>query len=104
MGRHWALTWHRRNFRAMRTYVQLNFGRQAGAIDQDDDITRDDARLLVAREHGFEHWYALVEFYTSLPVESSLITTKPVRILATESVGDEPPTWQSRDWNAVVAG
>ena len=103
MERHWALTWHRRNFRAMRTYVQLNLGRHAGAVDQDDDITLDDARLLVAREHGFERWYALVEFYTSLPADSSLITTKPVRILATESVGDEPPTWQSRDWNAVVA-
>ena len=45
MERHWALTWHRRNHQAMRTYVQLDLGRQAGAADQDDDITLDDAPL-----------------------------------------------------------
>ena len=79
MERHWALTWHRRNHQAMRTYVQLDLGRQAGAANQDDDITLDDARFLVAREHGFERWDALVKFYTSVPVQPSLITTKPIR-------------------------
>ncbi len=103
MERHWALTWHRRNFRAMRTYVQLDLGRQAGAVDQDDDITLDDARFLVAREHGFERWDALVECYSSMPAQSSLITTKPIRVVAAESVADETPTWHSRDWGAVVA-
>src|SRR4029077_333098 len=74
MERHWALTWHRRNHQAMRTYVQLDLGRQAGAVNQHDDITLDDARYLVSREHGFEHWDALVRFYTSVPVQPSLIT------------------------------
>ena len=81
MERHWALTWHRRNHQAMRTYVQLDLGRQAGAGNQNDDITLDDARYLVAREHGFERWDALVKFYTSVPVQPSLITTKPIRAL-----------------------
>jgi hypothetical protein len=103
MERHWALTWHRRNHRAMRTYVQLDLGRQAGDANQDDDITLDDARFLVAREHGFERWDALVNYYSSLPVQSSLITTKPVRMLAAGTVGEESPTWHSRDWSAVVA-
>jgi Leucine Rich repeat len=103
MERHWALTWHRRNWQAMRTYVQLDLGRQAGAIDQNDDITLDDARFLVAREHGFERWDALVKFYSSVPVLSSIITTKPVRVLAAETVSDESSSWQSRDWSAVVA-
>ena len=67
MERHWALTWHRRNHQAMRTYVQLDLGRQAGAANQNDDITLDDARFLVAREHGFERWDGLVKYYTSLP-------------------------------------
>src|SRR6516164_8327872 len=61
MERHWSLTWHRRNHQAMRTYVQLDLGRQAGADNQNDDITVDDARYLVAREHGFEAWHTLVD-------------------------------------------
>jgi len=80
MERHWALTWHRRNHQAMRTYVQLDLGRQAGAGTQNDDITLDDARYLVAREHGFERWDVLVKYYTSVPVQPSLITTKPIEL------------------------
>ena len=61
MERHWALTWHRRPWRGMRTYVQLDLGRQVGSANLDDDITLDDARYLVARQHGFERWDALVK-------------------------------------------
>jgi hypothetical protein len=103
MERHWALTWHRRNHQAMRTYVQLDLGRQSGAGNQDDDITLDDARYLVAREHGFEHWDALVTFYTSVPVQPSLITTKPIGLFRAEAVDDESSAWDSRDWSAVVS-
>jgi hypothetical protein len=103
MERHWALTWHRRNHQAMRTYVQLDLGRQAGATNQNDDITLDDARYLIAREHGFESWDALVEHYAELADPFALITTKPVRLLAAESVDEESAAWQSRDWSAVLA-
>jgi hypothetical protein len=103
LERHWALTWHRRNHQAMRTYVHLDLGRQAGAPDQNDDITLDDARSLVAREHGFEGWDALVKYYASLPVQSSVITTKPIRLLTADTFTDESPKWHSRDWSAVVA-
>ena len=103
MERHWALTWHRRNFQAMRTYVQLDLGRHAGAPNQNDDITLDDARYLVAREHGFERWDALVKYFTNMPARSSVITSKPVRLLSPETIEDETPSWQSRDWSAVVA-
>ena len=104
MERHWALTWHRRNHQAMRTYVQLDLGRQAGAANQDDDITLDDARFLIAREHGFENWDALVEYYASLPGEASLFLNKPVGVLGAgdEIDSDQPPRWQSRDWGAVA--
>ncbi len=103
MERHWALTWHRRNHQAMRTYVQLDLGRQAGAGNQNDEITLDDARYLVAREHGFERWDALVKFYTSVPVQPSLITAKSIGLFAAEAVSDESPAWDSRDWSAVVS-
>jgi hypothetical protein len=103
MERHWALTWHRRNFQGMRTYVQLDLGRQAGAANQNDDITLDDARYLVAREHGFEGWDALVKYYAAVPEPSALITTKPIRLLAAETAADAASAWHSRDWRAVLA-
>src|SRR6516165_10661723 len=103
MERHWALTWHRRNHQGMRTYVQLDLGRQVGAGNQNDDITLDDARYLVAREHGFDRWDALVQFYASVAVQASLITTKPIGLFPAEEAGDESSAWNSRDWNAVVS-
>src|SRR5262249_40808112 len=102
MKRHWALTWHRRNHEGMRTYVQLDLGRQAGSKNQSDDITLDDARFLVAREHGFEGWDALVKYYWRLVVPPSFITAKPIRLLSSELADEESPSWQSREWNAVV--
>ena len=102
MKRHWAITWHRRNHQAMTTYVQLDLGRQAGTANQNDDITLDDARFLVAREHGFERWDALVTYYTSLQGQSSLVATKPIRLVTAETVNDESLAWHSRDWSAVV--
>lgn len=60
MERHWGHTWHRRSWPAMRTYVQLDLGRQSGTPGIDDDITVDDARYLVARSRGFTDWTELV--------------------------------------------
>ena len=36
MERHWSLTWHRRAWQGMRTYVQLDLGRQADATLEDE--------------------------------------------------------------------
>jgi hypothetical protein len=102
MTRHWAFTWHRRNHEGMRTYVQLDLGRQAGSKNQNDDITLDDARYLVAREHGFESWDALAKFYGRLVVSPSLVTAKPIQLLASEVADEESPGWQAREWSAVV--
>jgi hypothetical protein len=103
MERHWALTWHRRNHQGMRTYVQLDLGRHAGAPNQNDDITLDDARYLVAREHGFESWDTLVEHCAGLADSSSVITAKPVRLRVAETLDENTPAWSSRDWGAVLA-
>jgi hypothetical protein len=103
MERHWSLTWHRRGHQAMRTHVQLDLGRQVGSTNWDDDITPEDARLLVAREHGFANWDALVNYYRKLRVAPSSVTHKPVRALASESDDDSSQCWHSRDWNAVLA-
>jgi hypothetical protein len=86
----------------MRTYVQLDLGRQVGAVDWNEYITLDDARFLVAREHGFESWEALVKFCASAPVQPSTITAKPIR-LVTVSPAEDAPGWRSRDWCEVLA-
>ena len=60
MERHYSFTWHRRAWQAMRTYVQLDLGKRPNRAGDDVEITLDDARYLVAREHGFVDWSALV--------------------------------------------
>jgi hypothetical protein len=84
LERHWSLTWHRRSWQAMRTYVQLDLGRQVGSPGLEDDISLDDARYLVAREHGFERWDALVQHCAARPVAPE---RPALRELAAESHG-----------------
>lgn len=55
LERHYALTWHRREWKAMRSYVQLDLGKR-GPNPDEIDITLDDARYLIALEHGAENW------------------------------------------------
>jgi hypothetical protein len=61
MEAHWRLTWHRRAWQAMRFYVQLDLGKRPANPGDDVAITLDDARYLVAREHRFANWEALVD-------------------------------------------
>jgi hypothetical protein len=103
MERHWALTWHRRNHQGMRTYVQLDLGRLQGAPNQNDDITVDDARFLVAREHGFESWDAVLAFCGITESQSSIITAKPIRIADSLSDDDLSTSWASRSWSEVIS-
>lgn len=97
MERHWGYTWHRREWRGMRTYVQVDLGKPAG---DDVAITLDDARLLVAREHGFEHWGALAKHVASMPADGPVMP-KPVSVLSAPARRDNP-RWSSREWTAVM--
>jgi hypothetical protein len=56
MERHYRYTWHRREWQVMRTYVQLDLGKRPSGPDDGADIPLDDARYLIAIEHGFENW------------------------------------------------
>lgn len=56
MEAHYALTWHRRPWRGMRTYVQLDLGKRPVNDGDDVPIALDDARYLVAVEHGYRNW------------------------------------------------
>lgn len=94
MERHWRLTWHRRAWEGMRTYVQVDLGRVPGA---DVEITLDDARWLVAREHGFGSWEVL-QAEVAAATTDGLQTAKPVEVLTRASGAALTPT---RAWARV---
>lgn len=97
MERHYRLTWHRRPWQGMRTYVQLDLGKRPATPGEDVDITLNDARLLVAQEHGFEGWPALVAFCEAARPQSAL-AAKPVWVRDGARV-----VAASRAWDEVVA-
>lgn len=98
MARHWALTWHRRPWQGMRTYVQVDLGRPAG---EDVEITLDDARWLVAREHGFDDWSALLAFCQSIR-EGTSVLPKPVGVLEPNASGHRGSPRRWRIWDDVL--
>lgn len=102
LERHYRFTWHRRAWSAMRTYVQLDLGRHVGDDNQEDVITLDDARLLVAKEHGFESWEALGEYVATLPAIAGEVAAKPVRLFSTEDTGEKRTVLQGLEWETVI--
>jgi hypothetical protein len=101
MERHYRYTWHRRAWRAMRTYVELDLGKRPTGPDNDVDITLDDARQLVAIEHGFANWDALKAF-TESPSAGRRVAAKPVRLVTREGPEERQTVASSRDWDAVI--
>lgn len=102
MERHYAYTWHRRAWQGMRTYVQVDLGIPASS---DVDITLDDARFLVAREHGFENWKALLQDVGDVGNRASdgVVLAKPMSVLAALSPNSDDPRINAREWNAILA-
>ena len=101
MERHYAYTWHRRAWPTMRTYVQLDLARRPVHPGDEVEISLDDARDLVAREHGFANWIELRAFASS-PQLSARLAAKPVRITV-DAAGTEPRTVaRSRDWDEIA--
>lgn len=97
MERHYRLTWHRRPWRAMREYAELDLGKRPSQPGETVDFDKDDARRLVAIEHGFGDWSALEAFATTMP--SGITTTAtPLRIVNGDPSVDERPLLVSRDW------
>lgn len=101
MERHYRYTWHRRAWQGMRSYVQLDLGKRPGEADADVEITIDDARYLVAIEHGFANWEALTAFTGSAAAAGCRGAAKPVR-LVDAGAHESRPILSSRDWDAVT--
>jgi hypothetical protein len=104
MERHYSHTWHRRAWPAMRRYVQLDLGKRPIDSGDDVDITLDDARHLVALEHGFAGWDALKAFTSTLRPGRRL-AVKPVGVFAANASpeAESSPIAKTRDWDEVLA-
>lgn len=102
MERHWRLTWHRRNWNAMRTYTLLDLGRSASGTDADADISLADAQYLVARDHGFKSWQELKDFTQSLPEGKAMIAATPVSFFDADERGTKKFEGSDRNWDFVI--
>ena len=101
MERHYRYTWHRRPWLGMRTYVQLDLGKRPNGPDGDVDITLDDARYLIAIEHGFGSWAGLETFVSTMPGRVP-VTAAPVRVRSLDAPAGSGPVARTRDWHAVL--
>jgi hypothetical protein len=81
--------------------VQLDLGRRPSGPDDDVEITRDDARYLVAIEHGFADWDALKAFAQS-QATGTRVAAKPVRLVNPEAPEASRTIASSREWDAVI--
>jgi hypothetical protein len=80
----YRFTWHRRAWPAMRRYVEADLGKS--------EVTLDDARYLIAREHGFADWRELASF-ASRDHGRARLAAKPV------GVGN---AGRSRRWTEII--
>ncbi|HEV8445414.1 MAG TPA: ankyrin repeat domain-containing protein [Gemmatimonadaceae bacterium] len=103
MERHWADTWHRRSWEAMRRYVQLDLGRPPVVEGADVPITLDDARWLIARDNGFTTWIGLIEYTIDHAADSHPKAAAPFHVLSKPNEELPPPLERTRDWDVAIA-
>jgi Leucine-rich repeat (LRR) protein len=101
MERHYRHTWHRRPWQGMRTYVQLDLGKRPDKTDDTVEITLDDARHLIAIEHGFENWSALMASVSTMPGGVPL-TAKPLHVRVPNAPEGSLPIASTRDWQIAL--
>ena len=101
MERHYRYTWHRRVWQAMRTYVQLDLGKRSSGPNDDIAITLDDARYLIAIEHGFANWDAL-EALTHSGTVGPRVAAKPVCLVNPGAPEAARTIASSREWDAII--
>ena len=101
MERHYNYTWHRRAWPAMRTYVQLDLDKRPEHPGGDVEITLDDARQLIAWEHGFTDWRA-VEAFTKSVAPERRFTPKPLRLVTRKGPDHWEPIAGSRQWDEIL--
>jgi hypothetical protein len=101
----WEHFGHRRAWDAMRRYIRLDLGKAEQPQGPDDDrITIEEARWLVARAQSFATWGELASFTAALPRGETMAAT-PIDVYGPGD-GDRngrPIALQSRSWDEIVA-
>jgi len=82
---------------------QLDLGDRQAPLIQNDDITLDGRAFSRRAGTRIRALDALVKLLHEPAGAVVAHDDKPVRLLTAETVGDESPSWHSRDWSAVVA-
>ncbi|HEV8381303.1 MAG TPA: hypothetical protein VGQ29_06955 [Gemmatimonadales bacterium] len=95
----WDYFGHMRAWEGMKRYVRLDLGKreepEAGAAGAaGDDLSLEEARLLVARAQGMQSWHALKAFVASLPPGRTTVAAKPVFVHGAGHM---------RDWDEIIA-
>ena len=101
MERHYSYTWHRRAWAGMRRYVLGDLGLRPDADGREPDITLDDARYLVATEHGFASWDDLTARTRAARAAARTIA-KPVGLQAPGADDEATPILRTRDWDELL--
>jgi hypothetical protein len=101
MERMYRYTWHRRSWSAFRSYLQLDLGKRPATPGDDVEITLDDARHLIAREHGFSNWKDLTAF-SQASSNKPRLAAKPVRLADPDSPERSRIVASSRDWDEII--
>jgi len=98
----WRYFGHRRAWPAMRRYIRLDLGRpEQPEPGEADEITLDDARLLVARAQGFADWDELIEYCSSLAARKPGNALRPVAAFKRYEDDGHSGAFRSRDWDEV---
>ncbi len=103
MQRHWADTWHRRSWEAMRRYVQLDLGRPPAGEGEDVPIALGDARWLIMRDNGFASWESFIEHTIDQAASPRPLASAPFRLLSKPTEELAPAVERTRDWDAAIA-
>lgn len=110
LERHYALTWHRRAWKSMREYVQLDLGKRPQFPGDEVPLTIDDARRHVAMEHGFRDWEELTRTIDTWPADA-IMADAPIAVRAgraqrndvhRDDVLHDSPLLTTRTWNDAL--
>ena len=100
----WDYFDHRRTWEATRRYLRLDVGKTEQPRNADDDrITPDEARSLVARGRGFANWDALTAFAVAPPPDAASLATRPIEIFEADESGSRTTSLHSRIWDEALA-
>jgi len=99
MERHYRLTWHRRAWKSMRSYVQLDLGKRPAHDGDDVELTLDDARRAIAMENGFRTW-AELERYTQTAGPRTV--PRALRLLPPGDEEDQFPVAVTKNWDEAI--